>query len=634
MLSRDCPPAIPSRRFFSPMSIPPCLTSAGPLLAETLLAQSEAVSGVAIAWPMITLVVGIVSVLGMIIGLRMNAFLALIISAIIISLMVGGDPAARLDAVVSAFGSSAGGIGIVIAMAAIIGKCMLDNGSADRIVRWAVGITGESKASIGLMGSGFLLAIPVFFDTVFYLLVPLARSLYRQTQKNYLRYLMAIATGGAITHTLVPPTPGPLLVSANLGVDVGLMIIVGILVAAPSAIIGLAFSVYLDRRMPIEMRPLGPSDTGTAKAIDEDRMPSLFVALLPVLLPVLLIGAGTLAMTRADREDRARIVASDLTDIDALALRLSSADPVSPEGRLVNSKALTQAQREILGGAARSDGQTLDDSQRQQFVAALDRALLERQWYDAEVWENVTLSPLSQSLLKKDQLRIKPVERRRMNRSLMEDLMSEMIAEHRWDSPARNLADDLAFWSNPNLALLLSAIVAMVTLVWVKRMSLQQLAIDVEEALMSGGVIILITSAGGAFGAMLTAAQIGPAIESMFAQASGGAGIGLLLLGFVISAVLKIAQGSSTVAMIVASSMMGAILTATTPNFNPVYIATAVGSGSLIGSWMNDSGFWVFAKMGGLTEAESLRSWTPLLLVLGVSGLLFTILLSQIWPMN
>jgi len=634
MLGRDCPPAIPSRRFFSPMSIPPCLTSAGPLLAETLLAQSEAVSEVAIAWPMITLVVGIVSVLGMIIGLRMNAFLALIISAIIISLMVGGDPATRLDAVVSAFGSSAGGIGIVIAMAAIIGKCMLDNGSADRIVRWAVGITGESKASIGLMGSGFLLAIPVFFDTVFYLLVPLARSLYRQTQKNYLRYLMAIATGGAITHTLVPPTPGPLLVSANLGVDVGLMIIVGILVAAPSAIIGLAFSVYLDRRMPIEMRPLGPSDTGTAKAIDEDRMPSLFVALLPVLLPVLLIGAGTLAMTRADREDRARIVASDLTDIEALAQRLSSADPVSPEGRLVNSKALTQAQREILGGAARSDGQTLDDSQRQQFVAALDRALLERQWYDAEVWENVTLSPLSQSLLKKDQLRIKPVERRRMNRSLMEDLMPEMIAEHKWDSRARDWADDLAFWSNPNLALLLSAIVAMVTLVWVKRMSLQQLAIDVEEALMSGGVIILITSAGGAFGAMLTAAQIGPAIESMFAQASGGAGIGLLLLGFVISAVLKIAQGSSTVAMIVASSMMGAILTATTPNFNPVYIATAVGSGSLIGSWMNDSGFWVFAKMGGLTEAESLRSWTPLLLVLGVSGLLFTILLSQIWPMN
>lgn len=626
------------------MSIPPCFhltsfTAAPFAVAEPLLAQADATTSAAIGWPMATLVVGIVSVLGMIIGLRMNAFLALIISAIIISLMVGGDPSSRLDAVVSAFGSSAGNIGIVIAMAAIIGKCMLDNGSADRIVRWAVGITGEGKASIGLMGSGFLLAIPVFFDTVFYLLVPLARSLYRQTQKNYLRYLMAIATGGAITHTLVPPTPGPLLVSANLGVDVGLMIIIGILVAAPSAVIGLVFSIYLDRRMPIPMRPLGPGDSSASQTLDESRMPSLMVALLPVVLPVILIGAGTLAMTRADREDRARIEASDLTNIEALARRLRAAEPSSPEARLVNSAALTTPQRQLLSGSGITPGNAgevapMDDSQRQLFVAALDRALLERKWYDAQAWENVTISPLSQSLLKKDQLRIKPVERRRMNRSLMEDLMPDMIAKHQWDSPARKLADDLAFWSNPNLALLLSAIVAMVTLVWVKRMSLQQLAIDVEEALMSGGVIILITSAGGAFGAMLTAAQIGPAIESMFAQASGGAGIGLLLLGFVISAVLKIAQGSSTVAMIVASSMMGAILTATTPSFNPVYIATAVGSGSLIGSWMNDSGFWVFAKMGGLTEAESLRSWTPLLLVLGVSGLFFTILMSQIWPMN
>ena len=111
----------------------------------------------------------------------------------------------RMNAVVQSFGSSAGSIGIVIAMAAIIGKCMLDSGAADRIVRNAVDVVGEKKASLGLMISGFVLAIPVFFDTVFYLLVPLARSLHRRTNKNYLRYLMAIATGGAITHTLVPP---------------------------------------------------------------------------------------------------------------------------------------------------------------------------------------------------------------------------------------------------------------------------------------------------------------------------------------------------------------------------------------------------------------------------------------------
>lgn len=107
------------------------------------------------------------------------------------------------------------------------------------------------------MISGFVLAVPVFFDTVFYLLVPLARSLYRRTNKNYLRYLMAIATGGAITHTLVPPTPGPLLVAAILGVEIGMMMLIGTLVAIPCAMIGLAYSIMADKMMPVAMRSLG-----------------------------------------------------------------------------------------------------------------------------------------------------------------------------------------------------------------------------------------------------------------------------------------------------------------------------------------------------------------------------------------
>ena len=68
---------------------------------------------------------------------------------------------------------------------------------------------------MALMGSGFVLAVPVFFDTVFYLLVPLARSLWRRTRTNYVLYIMAIGAGGAITHTLVPPTPGPLVMADN-----------------------------------------------------------------------------------------------------------------------------------------------------------------------------------------------------------------------------------------------------------------------------------------------------------------------------------------------------------------------------------------------------------------------------------
>jgi GntP family gluconate:H+ symporter len=109
--------------------------------------------------------------------------------------------------------------------------------------------------------------------------------------------------------------------------------------------------------------------------------------------------------------------------------------------------------------------------------------------------------------------------------------------------------------------------------------------------------------------------------------------MGILVLAFALASMLKFAQGSSTVAMIAASSMVAAMIDPNVLGFHPVYLATAVGSGSLVGSWMNDSGFWIFCKMGGLTEAESLKSWTPLLAVCGISAMLVTLILAILLPM-
>jgi len=158
------------------------------------------------------------------------------------------------------------------------------------------------------------------------------------------------------------------------------------------------------------------------------------------------------------------------------------------------------------------------------------------------------------------------------------------------------------------------------------------MAAAVETSLMSGGVIILITAGGGAFGDMLKVAQVGPAIQHLFGGVGGG-GLVMLLLGFGIAAVLKVAQGSSTVAMITGSAMLAGIASPETLGFHPVYLATAIGGGSLVGSWMNDSGFWIFAKMSGLTEVEALKSWTIMLIILAVVSLLATILLSSVMPL-
>jgi GntP family gluconate:H+ symporter len=98
---------------------------------------------------------------------------------------------------------------------------------------------------------------------------------------------------------------------------------------------------------------------------------------------------------------------------------------------------------------------------------------------------------------------------------------------------------------------------------------------------------------------------------------------------------MKVAQGSSTVAMITTSAMLAAMIGdgAALP-FHVVYVATAIGSGALVGSWMNDSGFWVVSRMSGLTEVETLRSWTPLLAVVGVTSMVVTVLMALVLPLH
>src|SRR5438128_11650514 len=138
------------------------------------------------------------------------------------------------------------------------------------------------------------------------------------------------------------------------------------------------------------------------------------------------------------------------------------------------------------------------------------------------------------------------------------------------------------------------------------------LARMVDTSLMGAGFIILIIAASGAFGVALQATGIGPVIERAFvgseAAAGMGAGLVFLFLGFGVASLIKIAQGSSTVAMITTAAMLAAMLPANGLPFHTVYVATAIASGSLVGTWMNDSGFWLFARMGGVTEVDTQKS--------------------------
>ncbi|MHC4072366.1 MAG: GntP family permease [Planctomycetota bacterium] len=431
--------------------------------------------------PLLILGIGIATVIGMIVILRINAFIALISAALIVSMLAPAVPLnEKVSSVAAEFGKTAGKIGIVIALAVVIGKCMMDSGAADRIVRAFLSLLGEKRSATALMASGYVLSVPVFFDTA-----------------------LAIAAGGVITHSLVPPTPGPLFMAANLGIDIGVMIIAGALVALPASFVGMLLAGWFDRRMNIPLRPIG---TGQAEPepFDDSELPALSISLLPILLPVALISANTIV-----------------------------------------------------------------------------------------------------------------------------DVFAKTAAE---GSFLRQFADVVAVLGNVNLAMLLAAAIAMWMLKSKRQLTLAQLSKVVEVSLMSGGIVILITAAGGAFGAMLEAADVGSAIAKLVPGDSGG--VVLLILGAVIASIMKIAQGSGTVAMITASSMVAAMVPSMKSlGYHPAYLATAIGGGSMICSWMNDSGFWIFVKMTGLSEAEGLKSWTLLLALMGVATVVISLILAVVLPL-
>jgi len=457
--------------------------------------------------PLIILAIGVAVVIGMIVVLRINAFLALITAAMVVSLLAPGELSEKISRVAIEFGGTAGKIGVVIALAAVIGRCLIDSGAADRIVRMFLRLLGEKRCAVSLMSSGFVLSIPVFFDTVFYLLLPLARSMHRRTSKSYVLLILAMGAGASITHSLVPPTPGPLLIAAELGIDLGIMISIGLLVAIPTAVVILFFVNQLARRIEIPMRPLA-SGVPEPEPLADDKLPGLLWSLMPIILPVFLISANTVAKTLAGRPNAGAAAKQ--------ALEITS----------------------IIGDA--------------------------------------------------------------------------------------------------NLAMLLAAAVAIVVLWRQRRPSKDELAKVIESSLMSGGVIILITSAGGAFGKMLQTAQIGPAVTNMVVGEAAGqiGGMSMLFIAFFVAFLIKFAQGSSTVSMIATSGMLAPLIVSKEVlGYHPVYIATAIGFGSQCGNWMNDSGFWIFAKMSGLTEVETLKTWTVTVSLLAVVGFLFSVLFANILPM-
>ncbi|GAA0485448.1 gluconate:H+ symporter [Salinibacillus aidingensis] len=251
------------------------------------------------------LVLAVIVLILLILKTKVHTFLALIIAASIAGLIGGMAPPAVADAISSGFGGTLGSVGIVIGLGVMMGRLLEVSGAAETLAYSLIRFVGKKKEEWAMAIAGFIISIPIFVDSAFVILNPLVKSLSRRTGKSVVSIGVALAAGLVVTHSLVPPTPGPLGVAGIFGVDIGLVILLGILFSIPLVVVGVLYAKWVGKK--IYQLPDEESDTGFSRPdkemgypelleiMDErsKKLPSLGRSMAPILIPILLIFMNT-----------------------------------------------------------------------------------------------------------------------------------------------------------------------------------------------------------------------------------------------------------------------------------------------------------------------------------------------------
>jgi GntP family gluconate:H+ symporter len=200
------------------------------------------------------------------------------------------------------FGSLLGGIGIVIVLGTIIGTILEKSGGALKMADVVIRIVGKKRPTLAMAIIGYIVSIPVFCDSGFVILNSLRKSLQKRTKASSIAMTVALATGLYATHTLVPPTPGPIAAAANLGMEKNLLLIIifGLIIAIPAMLAGYLYARWIGKRLET------PEDIEESIESYEDllkkygRLPSAWMSFAPIVVPILLMALGSIAKFPGD----------------------------------------------------------------------------------------------------------------------------------------------------------------------------------------------------------------------------------------------------------------------------------------------------------------------------------------------
>ncbi len=405
---------------------------------------------------------------------RVHVIIALLIAATVAGLAAAMTPDAITGSISRGFGQTMAGIGLVIGLGVMLGRIMEVSGAAERIASSLVKWLGEKREDWALAVTGYIVSIPVFVDSAFIMLHPLARALAARGGRSAITLGVTLAIGAVVSHHLVPPTPGPLAAAGFFGVDIGRMLLLGLVLAVPCFIPVIFYARWLGRRLTLDEAPALAVDlkaAGESFLRDAARkpLPGLARSLAPIAVPIVLIMLKT--------------------STDVLVQR--------PDSALAGQPVV-----QVIG-----------------------------------------------------------------------------------------------YLGTPMVALAIAVLLAVYLLV--PALPRAEVLERMEEGLSTAGIILLVTGAGGALGAVLRDSGTANLVAEHIARLP----MPPVLLPFFVATFVRLVQGSGTVAMITAASITAPIL-ASVPGVSMLLAAQAAAMGAMFFSYFNDSLFWVVCRMIGVRDAR------------------------------
>jgi GntP family gluconate:H+ symporter len=499
---------------------------------------------------------GIVLLLVLIIKVRLQPFVALLAVSIAVGLSAGlsvtelfgtVQRSTSVSMIESGMGGILGHVAIIIGLGTMLGAILEVSGGAEALSARLLNLFGEKRAPLAMGLTGLIFGIPVFFDVGIFVLAPIVYAAAKRSGKSILLYAMPLLAGLSMTHAFLPPHPGPVAAAGLFKVDLGWVILMGVIVGIPAVLAAWAYAAWIGKRLFVPV----PQDM--VEAADEAK-----------------------AAVAAERAARRAAVggptdgASTGTGAGADAATGKSTGAGTGTGAGSGSVA-------VATGPSEAPAEQPPSLSTVFLIIGTPLLLIL-----AATFSSIALDPST-------------------FRSVIE------------------------FFGHPFVALTIALLMAYYLLGIRRGWSRKSLETVSTASLKPVGNILLVVGAGGIFGAVLKGSGIADALADTF----NDVGLPVVVLAWLISVVLRVAQGSATVAIVTTAGIVVPLVEG--QDLSQAHLALiimAISAGSIFASHVNDGGFWIVAKYFGISERDTLKSWTVLETVLSVAGFAVAALLS------